>query len=155
MNEENLQDSDLINSNSFYQIDDNISGMIYADPKDEEKCRLYSIFTSDVIWTINSEGKVIDVNPFIENCIGYDAGLVIKKIVSKFLGPVSILSCLIELEEIKSIVKSEYKMEPRKLLLETVLLKEKIRRLEITTTASYDSLNNFIEFTGTCLEITY
>lgn len=154
MNEYKIQDSNLINPYSLLEKDHDISGKVYTDPQYEEKYRLYTIFISDVVWTINNEGKVSYVNPFIENCIGNDAGLVIKKIVSKFLSAPSVISCLIELEEIKSVVKSEYHMKPRKLFLETLMFEETTKRLEITTTASYDSMNNFIGFTGTCQEIT-
>ncbi|HET6560076.1 MAG TPA: hypothetical protein VFG54_22300 [Prolixibacteraceae bacterium] len=154
MKEQKIQTSELTNPFSLLEKDQNISENIYADPQYEEKYRLYSIFTSDVVWTINTEGKVSYINPFVENCIGNDADNVIKNIVSKFLSPASVISCLIELEEIKPVVKSEYKMKPRKLFLETLMFEEKTRRLEITTSAIYDSMNNFVGFIGTCQEIT-
>lgn len=145
--------SDSTDPFSSLEKDKDLAEKYQSDPQFEEKYRLYTIFTSDVVWTINKEGKVSYVNPFVENCIGLDADKVIKNIVSKFLTPVSVVSCLIELEELISLVKSKYKMEPRKLLVETLMFEEKTKRLEIATYASYDSMGNFIGFTGTCHEI--
>lgn len=154
MDELKKQIPDLTNPFSSLEKDQDTFEKYYSDPKYEEKYRLYTVFTSDLVWTINKDGKVTYVNPFVENCIGNDADLVIRNKVSKFLSPVSLLSCLIELEEIKDLVKSEHKMEPRKFFIETLMFEEKTKRLEVTNYASYDSMGNFIGFTGTCHEIT-
>jgi len=120
----------------------------------EEKYRLFAILSADVIWTINLEGKVSYVSPFIENCVGYEAKIVIKNIVSKFLSPSSVMSCLIELEEMKSIVLSNMKIEQRKLLLETLGLENNVRWIEVTISSLYDSAYNLIGFSGICRAVT-
>lgn len=153
MNELKIQPLDLENPFSSLEKDRETIEKYCSDPQQEEKNRLYKLFTSDIVWTINKDGKVSYVNPFVENCIGMDADKVIKDLASKYLSQVSILSCLIELEELKSHINAEYKMKPRKLFIETLMFEGIIRKLEITTYASYDSMNNFVGFTGACQEV--
>ena len=54
----------------------------------------------------------------------------------------------------KSMVHSGRKMEPRKLILESMNIDKKTRWLEVTSTAMYDAENNFIGFSGICQDIT-
>lgn len=121
--------------------------------KSEEKFRLLTVNLSDLQWTINPHGIVTYVNPFEENVIGQRADKIIKKKVSQFLTPVSVLSCLIELEKMNSINQSERKMEPSKLILETLSEESERKWIEVTTTAMYDSANKFIGLSGICQKI--
>lgn len=148
-----IQNSDLNNPFSSLEKENNGNAMVYSNQPIDEKIRRYTVFTSDVAWTINKQGQVSYIYPFVENCIGNDVELVIKNIASKYLSLPAVISCLIEMEEIKSIVSSGYRMEPRKLFLETLLTDEKCLKLEVTTYASYDSMHNFIGLTGTCHQI--
>lgn len=120
----------------------------------EEKFRRLTFTLSDIIWTINSKGIITYVSPFEENVLGYIAESIIKNSLPKFLTPSSVIACLNELEEMKSIVKSGRKMEPRKLILESIRNDENPKWIEVTSTAMYDSADNFIGFSGTCQDIT-
>lgn len=122
--------------------------------KSEDKFRLLTVNLSDLVWTINSEGIVTYVSPFIENILGHFSEEVIKKNLSKILTPTSIMSCLIELEEMKSIILSGKKMEPRKLILESIGKDVTSKWIEVTTSAMYNSANNFIGFSGVCQDVT-
>lgn len=125
-----------------------------AFKKSEEKYRLLAVNLSDVVWSINFKGLITYVSPFVENLIGYDAEVAIKKQGPKFLTPNSVLSSLIELEEMKSIIQSGRKMEPRKLILESIVNDGTTKWMEVTSNALYDSANNFIGFSGICQDIT-
>jgi PAS domain S-box-containing protein len=122
--------------------------------KIEEKYRLLTVTISDYKWAINSEGIITYVSPFHDNFLGHPAEVIIKNNLSKFLALPSVLSSLIELEEMKSIVQSGRKMEPRKLILESIRIDGETKWIEVTTTAMYDSANNFIGFSGICQDIT-
>ena len=122
--------------------------------KSEEKYRLLNVTLSDYVWTINSEGIITYVSPFQENFLGHPANVIIKKRLSKFLAPASVLSSLIELEEMNSIVQSGRKMEPRKLILELIGIDGEPKWIEVTSTAMYNSTNSFIGFSGICQNIT-
>lgn len=120
----------------------------------EEKYRLLSVNLSDIVWTINSKGLITYVSPFEENLLGLDIETAIKTQGSKFLTPASVLSSLIELEEMKSIVKSGKKMEPRKIILESISKIGTPTWMEVTSNAMYDSANNFIGFSCISQDIT-
>ena len=120
----------------------------------EEKYRLLTVNLSDLVWTINSEGLVTYVSPFEENVLGFTAEEIIKTKVSRFITPTSVLSCLIELEDMMSSVKAGKKMEPRKLILESIGKDGKSNWIEVTTNALYNSANHFIGFSGICQDIT-
>lgn len=122
--------------------------------KSEEKYRLLTVNLSDISWTINSEGIITYVSPFEENFIGYEAEKIIKDKLFNFLTTSSVISSLIELKELKAILQSGGKMEPRKLILESISQDGETKWKEITSTAIYDSSNCFIGFSGTCQDIT-
>ena len=122
--------------------------------RSEERYRLLTVASSDYQWTINPEGIITYISPFQDNYLGHSAKEIIKNKLSKLLTPASVTSSLIELEEMKSTVHSGSKMEPRKLILESISNEGETKRLEVTTTAMYSSANRFIGFSGTCQEIT-
>lgn len=121
---------------------------------DKEKQRLLLVLLADIKWTINSETKVSYISPFVENCIGNDAKTVIKQVVSKYLTPPSILSCLIKLEELKEILRTFKNTEPRKLVVELFANESNNEKMEISIFTIFDSKGNVIGFTGLCNYIT-
>lgn len=122
--------------------------------KSEEKFHLLAVNTSDLVWTINAEGIITYVSPFVENILGRFADVAIKKNLSKILTPTSIFASLIELEEMKSIIQSGREMEVRKLILESIGIDGTTKWIEVTSSATYNSANNFIGFSGVCQDIT-
>jgi PAS domain S-box-containing protein len=122
--------------------------------KIEQKYRLLAVNSSDVAWSINSEGIITYVSPFEENLLGSTAEAGIKMKASKFLTPSSVLSSLIELEEMKSIIQVGKKMEPRKLILELINPEGTAKWIEVTSNALYDSNKSFIGFSCICQNIT-
>lgn len=122
--------------------------------KSEEKYRLLAVNLADIIWTINSEGIITYVSPFEENIQGFAAERIIKSKISQFLSPACALSILTEWEEMKSIVQSGVKMGPRKLILDSTSKDEGTKWLEVTNLAIYDSIDNFVGFSGICQNIT-
>lgn len=122
--------------------------------KSEERYRLLTGFSSDYQWTINPEGIITYISPFQENYLGHPAKEIIKNELSKWLTPASLISCLIELEEMESTVHSASKMEPKKLIVESINHDGEPIWIETTTTAMYNSANSFIGFSGIGHEIT-
>ncbi len=122
--------------------------------RSEAKYRLLNINLSDVVWTINTKGVITYVSPFVENLLGCTAEIAIKTIVSKFITPASVMSCLIELEEMNSIIKSGRKMEPKKIILELIGKDETNKWIEVTSDGIYDSANGFVGISGICQDIT-
>ena len=122
--------------------------------KSEEKFRLLTVTLSDIVWTVNSKGTITYVSPYKENVLGYPAETIIKNSLYNLLSPPSVLSCLIEWEEMKSIVQSGIRMEPRKLILETNSKIGEVKWIEVINTAMYDSDDRFIGFSGICQDIT-
>lgn len=122
--------------------------------KSERKLHWLTLTLSDIVWTINPEGIITYASPFEENLLGYAAEIIIKNKVAKYLTQASIVSSLIEWEEMKSIVQSGRKMEPRKLILESISENGEPKWIEVTSTAMYNSANIFIGFSGLCQDIT-
>ena len=122
--------------------------------KSEGKLRWLTVNLSDIIWTINPQGIITYASPFEENILGYAAEMIIKNEIPKYLTQASMVSSLIEWEEMKSIVQSGRKMEPRKLILESISKDGKTKWIEVTSTAMYNSANIFVGFSGFCQDIT-
>lgn len=118
--------------------------------RSEKKYRLLTVNLSDLQWALNPQCVVTYINPFEENILGHQAREIIKTKVSQFLTPGSVLSCLIELEKMNSIFQSGKKMEPTKLLLETLRNEGESKWIEVTSTAMYNTANNLIGFSGIC-----
>ena len=116
----------------------------------QEKQRVLSVLLADIKWTINSDGKVSYISPFVDNCLGVDAKFVIKHLASEYLIPSSILSCLIELEKLKEIIRTFKNTEPRKLLVELVPNECNIEKIEITMSVIFDSKGNVVGISGLC-----
>lgn len=122
--------------------------------RSEEKFRLLTVHLAEIVWIVNTEGIVTYVSPYEENILGYPVEQVLKNRVSKFLSPGSVMTCLIEWEELKSIDQSASKMEARKIILESLGKDKKTKWLEVTNTALFDSDGHFIGFSGIGQDIT-
>lgn len=117
---------------------------------EKEKLRVLSVLLADFKWTINTDCKVTYISPFIENCLGNDAGLVIKHLLSNYLTPSAIISCLIELEELKEIMRTFKNTEPRKLVAELLPNKSNFEKIEITSSTVFDLKGNVVGISGLC-----
>lgn len=116
----------------------------------DKRQRLLSVLLADFKWTINSEGIVSYVNPFVENCIGNDARFVIKKIVSRYLTQSSVVACLIELEELTEIMRTSKNIKSRTLIVDTLTNEGNVRKVEITSSAVFDLSGNVVGVQGLC-----
>lgn len=132
--------------NVFHELENDI---ILLEGNDKRE-RMLSILLADLKWTINSEGKVSYVSPFVDNCIGNDAKSVIKKISSKYLTPSSIISCLIELEELIEIIRTSKNTKSRTLMVETNINEYNFKSVEIKSSAIFDLKGNVIGIQGLC-----
>lgn len=115
---------------------------------EKDKQRLLSVLLADIKWTINSDAKVSYISPFVENCIGNDAKTVIKHVVSKYLTASSVLSCLIELEELIEIMRTFKNTGPRKLVVELLPNENNIDQMEISISTIFDSKGNVVGIAG-------
>lgn len=153
-----------VNNTSFYKFEfESISKdrePIDVVPKQEDdlillegsdkKQRLLSVLLADIKWTINSEGIVSYVSPYMENCIGIHAKYVIKKILSRYLTQSSILACLIELEELNEIIRTSKNTKSRTLVVETIINEYNIKKIEITSSVIFDLQGNVVGIQGLC-----
>lgn len=132
--------------NTFFKQE----GEIILLEKPDKRQHLLSVMLADFKWTINSEGIVSYIHPFVENCIGKDARYVIKKIVSRYLTQSSIIACLIELEELTEILRTSKNIKSRILTVDTLINECNIVKVEITSSAIFDLQGNVVGIQGLC-----
>lgn len=125
-------------------------GEIILLEESNKRQHLLSVLLADIKWTINPEGKVTYISPFIENCIANDAKYVIKKIVSRYLTQPSIIACLIELEELTDIMRTSKYSKSRTLIVDTVINESNIEKVEITSSAIFDKQGHVVGIQGLC-----
>lgn len=132
--------------NDFFEQE----GEIIFNEEPDKRQRLLSILLADFKWTINSDGKVSYIFPFVENCIGKEASYIIKKIICKYLTLPSVIACLIELEELKEIMRTSKNIKSRTLIVDTVTKERNVEKIEITSSAIFDIQGNVVGIQGLC-----
>lgn len=143
-------DKDIFNKKEFTTVNSELGNDIIQLEEIDKRKRLMSVLLADIKWTINSEGKVTYINPFVDDCIGNDSKYIIKKIVSRYLTPSSVMACLIELEELNEMLRTAKHTQQRKLILEIIKNKSNFYKIEISSSAIFDSLGNVVGIQGLC-----
>jgi hypothetical protein len=144
------RDKEIINKNESNQVvSEQGNDMILLEEADKKE-RLLSVLLADIKWTINSEGKVSYISPYQENCIGNDAKYLIKKIASKYLPQSSVMACLIELEEFLEMIRTSKNIRQHKLIVDTLKNENDINKVEISSSAIFDTQGNVVGIQGLC-----
>lgn len=139
----------LNNSESINDAHEQGNDIILLEETDNRE-RLLSLLLADIKWTINSEGKVSYISPYEEDCIGKDPRYIIKKVVSRYLTQASVMACLIELEELIEMLRTSKHTQSRKLIVDTLLNKSDIKKIEISSSAIFDTQGNVVGIQGLC-----
>lgn len=142
-------DKDIINKNESINVVPKQENDIVLE-ETNKKQRLMSVLMADIKWTINSEGKVSYINPYVEDCIGNHAKYLIKKIVSRYLTQSSVMACLIELEDLLEMLRTSKNTQQRKLIVDMLKDKSEIEKLEVTSSAIFDTQGNIVGIQGLC-----
>lgn len=143
-------DKDIIKKNESINEVTGAKNEIIQLEETEKRKRLLSVLLADYKWTINQEGKVTYINPYVDDCIGNDAKYIIKKIVSRYLPQLSVMACLIELEELNEMLRTSRNTHQRKLIVDILKNESGIKKIEILSSAIFDSQGNVVGIQGLC-----
>ena len=139
-------------------ISKDISDKIVAEEKlkkSEEKFRLLAENSTDVIWTMDLNGKYLYVSPSVERLRGYTQEEVMKQSIHDALSPASEALMLKTLRDLKPAILAGQKVEPRTFILEQPCKNGGVVWSEATISGIYNEKGFMISFLGVTRDITH
>ena len=119
----------------------------------EEKYRLLAVNSSDVIWTMDLEGKLTYVSPSIAQFRGYTQDEIIGTNIADFLAPSSAEIAINTLNESINILRAGEQVDSKVLVMEINRKDRTTTWAEIKVGAMYDDNKQLIGFLGITRDI--
>ncbi|NVO19672.1 MAG: PAS domain S-box protein [Bacteroidetes bacterium] len=122
--------------------------------KSEEKFRLLAVNSSDVIWTMDIDGRNTYISPSVERLRGYTPEEAISMMESESLTPSSVQLATLWQEKAKEKIFAGEKFDSYNLILEQPCKDNSTVWVEVTVSGIYDKFGKFISFLGVSRDIT-
>ncbi len=150
-----------ITSSPIFDVTGNVSSVIemiedvterkYFDEKlkeSEERHRLLADNSSDVIWTMDKEGKFTYVSPSVEKLRGYTPEEVMKQTPEEVLSPSSLIHYMEGMKEVNKAIQKGERFPELKAELEQPCKNGSTVWTEATITGIYKANNEFVGILG-------
>ena len=125
-----------------------------AQAETEEKYRLLALNTSDVIWTINMEGKITYMSPAVEKLLGYSSEELIQSGIARIFTPATTTIAMTTLAESIKTLQSGEILPTQTLILEHLCKGGATVWAEMTVNPLFNGNHDILGFVGVTRDIT-